>query len=258
MTFAAAKANIASELIGRLDAVADGKAPLSELAQIKFSAQRLRNVSRADFLMVLGIAAAIEGNKAEFDAHFNEAFEEFGFEPQLTLNAYMALSDMGMLREGLEILRRGALNFRDVEALGVSFSVFAGLGLYSDALKVAGIFDRMTGENYQAIVSAANERFPEIEISEDSLLEANERLREFFRSKGFPRTLTNYNYDMSDDVGPALVLRVNVPDTPEAVFQMEREANEYMLAAGLPAVERGGFSWYFVPSSEAPRARNLG
>lgn len=258
MSFAAAKATISAELLNRLDAIADGKAPVADLAQIKFSAQKLRNVAREEYLMVLAIAAALEGDAAGSDALFETAFAEFGYTHPLALNAFMCMLETGRMKDGLELLKRCALDFRDVEALERSLSIFGGAGLYTYAKQVADILDRMTGRDYSSTLQNADKSMPEIGVHEADLTDAYDRLRALMRDRGYARLSTTFHYDNSLENGTALVVRVDLPETAEAIFAIENEINGSLLAAGLPAVERGAFAWYFAPDKEAPRARDMG
>lgn len=259
MAFAQSKVKITTELLERLDAVAAGAVSIDTLPGIKFSAERLRNVSPGEYFMIQGLVAAFERDYDQFWACFAQAFEVAGYKPNISLNATLALIEMGRRVEAVDLLRTASPHFNTIESLEYAADIFAGVGYFTDSMKLGETLDRMRGsKDYAVAFSGITEAFAAMGISETDLFEASEQLRGYLNSLGYIRFGERATYENSEEWGTSLVLNIALNESAERLFEIEQGANEAMLSAGIKAVESDAFAWYLSPSAEAPRACVVG
>ncbi|WP_162782208.1 hypothetical protein [Arenimonas caeni] len=257
MAYQGQTATIASELLGRLDAIAEGKADRSSISQVLFSAQRLRNADRMEYLMVLGIAQALDGKYDEADATFDEAFREFGLNQYLVINRFLVLSEQGRRQEGLALLVEGLKNLTDPEVLEKATASLGAAGHLSEAEGAAERLDRMRGSSVSSLFLGHRQALADRGVSELDLQHAAAFLRDRLHEIGYRRVTINFTYDRKAEWGAGLVHQICLAEPAERMFEIESRLNEQMLTANLKAVDEGAFIWYVRSDRNAPHAANL-
>lgn len=248
----------AREIISRLDAVADGAAPLTTLDQIEFSAGSLRSIAKDDYLMILGIIASLRGDQEKSKALFSEAIEGFGYTSELCMNFTMVLLEMGCYGEAIRFAVDACGHTKDPAALRSLASVLGGHGMYQAYQDITGTIDTMTGESSQQEFAAAISGISEIGVSETDMFAGVEHCRRFLREHGYRRMATKFAYEVFPGEPPYLFVAFSIPGSVDDVYEIEKKLHASAAASGLKAFENGVLVAMTTPRGAPANASNLG